>query len=368
MQFLKANTAVDVLIGPFVDSTDGNTTEDGLTISQADVKLSKNGQALAQKNDATACAFDDDGYYNCELDATDTNTEGNLVLIVHESGALAVRHEFNVLAESAYDSLFAAKDTGYMDVNVKAYNDQTATTSTGNIPDVNVAEISDGGTEADRLQAALGNGNYIDANTTLIEGGDATDALDSACNSVTVTSIGNDVITAASINTGALSADAFAADALAAATFATGAFTADAFAADALTAATFATGAFTADAFAADALVAATFAASSLDGKGDWNTTVPDAAGTAATPADVNAQVLDVLNVDTFAEPGQGAPSATPTIRQMVHYLYKGWRNKSIQDATTYELYDDAGTTVDQKATISDDGTDFTKGEIGTGP
>ena len=46
---LRANTAVDVLIGPFVDSTDGNTTEDGLTISQADVKLSKNGQALTQK-------------------------------------------------------------------------------------------------------------------------------------------------------------------------------------------------------------------------------------------------------------------------------------------------------------------------------
>jgi hypothetical protein len=116
---LRANTAVDVLIGPFVDSTDGNTTEDGLTLSQADIKLSKNGQALAQKNDATAAAFDDDGYYNCELDATDTNTEGQLVLIVHESGALPVRHEFNVLSEAAWDSLYVAKDDGFMDVNIK---------------------------------------------------------------------------------------------------------------------------------------------------------------------------------------------------------------------------------------------------------
>ena len=104
---LRANTAVDVLIGPFVDSTDGNTTEDALTLAQADIKLSKNGQTLAQKNDATSAAFDDDGYYNCELDATDTNTEGNLVLIVHESGALPVRHEYNVLAEAAWDSLYA---------------------------------------------------------------------------------------------------------------------------------------------------------------------------------------------------------------------------------------------------------------------
>ncbi|MCP3975978.1 MAG: hypothetical protein GY720_15970 [bacterium] len=116
---LKANTAVDVLIGPFVDSTDGNTTEDALTISQADVKLSKNGQSLAQKNDATACAFDDDGYYNCELDATDLNTEGSLALIVHESGALPVRHEYNVLSEAAWDSMYAAKDDGFMDVNIK---------------------------------------------------------------------------------------------------------------------------------------------------------------------------------------------------------------------------------------------------------
>lgn len=130
---LKANTAVDVLIGPFVDSTDGDTAETGLTLSQADIKLSKNGQTLAQKNDATAATHDANGYYNCELDATDTNTEGLLVLIVHESGALPVRHEFNVLSEAAWDSLYAAKDTGYMDVNVKAIGDDTdAATNSGN--------------------------------------------------------------------------------------------------------------------------------------------------------------------------------------------------------------------------------------------
>ena len=119
MQFLRANTAIDVLIGPFVDSTDGDTEETALTLSQADIKLSKNGQALAQKNDNTAASHDANGYYNCELNATDTNTEGLLVLIVHESGALSVRHEYMVLSEAAYDSLFVAKDDGFMDVNIK---------------------------------------------------------------------------------------------------------------------------------------------------------------------------------------------------------------------------------------------------------
>jgi hypothetical protein len=116
---LRANTAVDVLIGPFVDSTDGDTEETGLTLSQGDIKLSKNGQALAQKNDDTAASHDANGYYNCELDATDTNTEGNLVLIVHESGALSVRHEYNVLSEAAWDSKYSPKDDGFMDVNIK---------------------------------------------------------------------------------------------------------------------------------------------------------------------------------------------------------------------------------------------------------
>lgn len=122
---LKANTAVDVLIGPFVDDSDGKTAETALTLSQADILLSKNGQALTQKNDVTAAAHDSNGYYNCELDATDTNTEGQLVLTVNESGALPVRHEFNILSQAAYDSKYAAKDTGYMDVNIKAVSDDT---------------------------------------------------------------------------------------------------------------------------------------------------------------------------------------------------------------------------------------------------
>ncbi|MBW8001765.1 MAG: hypothetical protein FVQ80_07045 [Planctomycetes bacterium] len=111
---LKQSTAVDVLIGPFIDDTDGKTAEGALTLSQADIKLSKNGQALAQKNDATAASADADGYYNCELDATDTNTIGQLTLIVHESGALAVRQDYQVVEEEVYVDLFASGGVGYL--------------------------------------------------------------------------------------------------------------------------------------------------------------------------------------------------------------------------------------------------------------
>ena len=88
----------------------------------------------------------------------------------------------------------------------------------------------------------------------------------------------------------------------------------------------------------------------------------------ATAKSDVNAEVLDVLNTDTFAEPAQGAPGATITLAQKIGYLYKAWRNKATQTATDYKLYNDDAATVDHKATVSDDGTTFTRGEIATGP
>ena len=90
--------------------------------------------------------------------------------------------------------------------------------------------------------------------------------------------------------------------------------------------------------------------------------------GLLATPTQVNAQVLDVLNVDTFAEPGQGAPTATTSLAAKIGYLYKAFRNKLTQTATTLSILNDAGDTVDQKSTVSDDGTTYTRGEIGSGP
>jgi hypothetical protein len=96
--------------------------------------------------------------------------------------------------------------------------------------------------------------------------------------------------------------------------------------------------------------------------------TVIGVAQASAIAAVVNAQVLDVLNIDTFAEPGQEAPAATTTLIKKLGYLYKLMRNKLTGTSTTVSIYADDAVTVDQKATVSDDGTTFTRGEIGTGP
>ncbi|HLE03481.1 MAG TPA: hypothetical protein VI729_02560 [Anaerolineales bacterium] len=83
---------------------------------------------------------------------------------------------------------------------------------------------------------------------------------------------------------------------------------------------------------------------------------------------EVNAEVLDVLNVDTFAEPGQEAPPATTTLVKKIGYLYKAFRNRITQTSTTLSLYADNASTVDQKSTVSDDATTYDRGELVGGP
>lgn len=87
-----------------------------------------------------------------------------------------------------------------------------------------------------------------------------------------------------------------------------------------------------------------------------------------ATPAQVNEQVLDVMTVDTHAEPGQGNPPGAPTLKQMLQYPYKWWRNKRTGTNTQKSGFNDAGAVIDQKRTISDGGATYTETKIVSGP
>jgi len=87
-----------------------------------------------------------------------------------------------------------------------------------------------------------------------------------------------------------------------------------------------------------------------------------------ATPAQVNAQVVDALNVDTYAEPGQEAPPATASLVTKIGYAYKFLRNKVTNDGTNIKVYNDAGAVVDQKNTVSEAAGTVTRGKFGTGP
>jgi hypothetical protein len=110
MRFLKQSTAFTFRIGPFVDSTDGVTAETGLTIAQADIQISKAGGAFAQTSASPTTTHDADGWYQCPLTSTDTNTLGALTVQIVVSGAAPVWEHFMVLPANVYDSLVLGTD------------------------------------------------------------------------------------------------------------------------------------------------------------------------------------------------------------------------------------------------------------------
>jgi hypothetical protein len=95
----------------------------------------------------------------------------------------------------------------------------------------------------------------------------------------------------------------------------------------------------------------------------DANSTKLDAAvSTRATPTQVNAEVLDVLTVDTFAEPS-AVPAATSTLKDKLNWLFILGRNKRTQTSTTELVRNDGDSATVGTSTKSDDLTTFVKGK-----
>src|SRR3990167_8274738 len=138
--WLKQSTAVTVKMGPFLDSTDGNTQETALTISQADIRLSKNGGAYAQTNNVAGATHDAAGNYGVPLDTTDTNTLGTLRVAIHETGALAVWQGFMVVPANVWDSLFGA-DALQVDV-AQWLGTAAATPTVAGVPEVDLTHVA----------------------------------------------------------------------------------------------------------------------------------------------------------------------------------------------------------------------------------
>lgn len=78
--------------------------------------------------------------------------------------------------------------------------------------------------------------------------------------------------------------------------------------------------------------------------------------------AQVNAEVLDVLSVDTFSEP-PGVPAATASLVDKISWVFTVSRNKLTQTATTAIVRNDADDANIASASVSDDGTTLTRGE-----
>ena len=377
--FLKQSTASQSrLVGPFVDDTDFKTLETGLTINNTDVELSKNGGVTADKNSGGG-THRANGMYSLTFDATDTNTVGELAGSISVSGALIVTFKFWVLEEAIYDSLFGASAAGF-DSNQRVNVGQwlsNAVTASGGTPDVNIQSLDD-----IDLSATMKASVNTEADTALsdihLDHLLAVD-YDPASKPGVATALFNELIE----NNGGVSR--FTAGALAQApdTDHVGTGTG-------LTAIPWNTSwdaevqSECADALAAYNAVATTdlptnFADLSItvttglvnitQAAADkaWGTTTRVL--TASTnfndisPAEVNAEVVDALATDTYAEPSS-VPASTTDLAEMIHFIYTMMRNKMTQTSTTGTLRNDGDTLNIGTSTVSDDGTTFTRGEM----
>lgn len=96
-------------------------------------------------------------------------------------------------------------------------------------------------------------------------------------------------------------------------------------------------------------------------------TDLSEVATNAESASSASVAALALLD-DPRSEPAQGAPPVNPDMATKVDYLYKAWRNKKTQTSSQYSLFADDASTVDHKATVSDDGTTTTIGEVASGP
>ena len=296
-QWIPQSAAGTVRIGPFLD-TSGNPVTN-LTIVQADIQISKNGGAFAQTSDAAPTTTHDiDGYYICPFTATDANTLGRIDIQITKAGALpAPPKSFMVVPTAVYAALVSGSD-------------------------------------------------YLQVDAVQIEGADATDQVNAACDTAlsdydgptntemlaAFTALNN--LSAAEVNAECDTAIADAALATAAALSATDAVV---------------------DSIAA--LVTAI-----LD---DTNATLPAqiAALNNLSAAEVNAQVLDVLNTDTFAELSS-IPAAATSLSNMIRLLYLLARNKTTQTTSAMTLRNSADSADIGTAPVSDSSGTFTKGAM----
>jgi hypothetical protein len=140
MIFLKQSTASqEVMLGPFVDSTDGFTPENALTIANTDIKVFKAGATSTVNKNSGGATYvtSSNGLYSAVLDATDTNTLGSGSLYVYVAGALPFKQDFTVFPANVFDSLILGTDVLTADT-IQWNGTNVATPDTAGFPKVTI--------------------------------------------------------------------------------------------------------------------------------------------------------------------------------------------------------------------------------------
>lgn len=131
MKILRQSTTVTLMMGPFLDPTDGVTPVNSITSVP---RLSKAGANFGARSAAGAVTNNENGYFTVPLDATDTNTLGELRIAFTDAAEhVPVWTDFTVVDAASYDALVPGTGNGLnADVQVIAANAITATAIAAN--------------------------------------------------------------------------------------------------------------------------------------------------------------------------------------------------------------------------------------------
>ena len=126
-----------VILGPFLNSTDGVTAVTA-ALNNNDIKVYKhNSNTGANKNSGGATHIAS-GFFYSTLDATDTDTAGRMVVSSSMAGTLPVWHEFHVHNNVWFDSAYG---TDYLQVDTIQFNSANVSNTAAQIG-VNVIQIA----------------------------------------------------------------------------------------------------------------------------------------------------------------------------------------------------------------------------------
>ena len=361
MKILRQSTSQLLRFGPFVDSTDGVTPETALTIAQADMQLSKDGAAFAQKNASGPATHDIDGWYSTTLNTTDTATLGELIFQVNVSGALPSFIHYTVVHASSYDAFVT---NGLNDFDPTSDTVATVTSVTNQVT-ADVTSVSGDTTAANNLELDYDGTGYAKANSTIgtcttntdMRGTDSALLAASAPANFSLLGIsgGGAITTVTTVTTCTTNTDMRGTDSALLAASAPSNFSDLSIAAS--------TGLVDVTQAAADkswltATRELTSGSNIVLAKGVGVTGFND-----LSAAQVNAEVVDVLFVDAVAEP-TSAVAANGSLTAKLSWMCALSRNKLTQTSSTQTLRNDADSSDIASAAVTDDTVTFTRNEF----
>lgn len=144
MHELRQSTARTIIIGPFLDDTDGKTPETALDVTTINCDLykgsTKSDLSLTASGGDNDCVHVANGYYSLELTTGNSDTLANGRLSFNVSGAMPFWEDFMVVSQQFWDSKYS---TDVLQVDVTQWlGTAVATPSTAGVPEVEIKPIT----------------------------------------------------------------------------------------------------------------------------------------------------------------------------------------------------------------------------------